>query len=1055
MKTTLNTIVVFIILLLSHWKVVAQNPEEYPYLGGTADGSSLETIENTTCSTPYHFFAYMGGNADGSAINDDLTTNTSCAFSNHFYAYMGGDADGSAIETIENTTCGTPFHFFAYMGSDADGSSVETIEQNICSNPPQFYAYFGGDADGFSRGETPQICPTDPPVADFTASAVEICEGDSVTFTDTSINYPGGWNWTFDGGTPNNSTEQNPTVTYNSPGVYNVTLVATNFNGNDTETKNGYIIVYEMPTITSVTGGSSCGPGSITLSATASTGSVRWYDAPTGGNLLGTTATPSTYQQYFAETTTYYVTAINGVCESAQRIPVTATVTNVPTLSSTTAASRCGSGSVTLQATATTGTIRWFDSASGGTILATGGSFVTPLLTSTTPYYVEVANGTCNSPRTEVYATINEVPTITSTTPSSRCDAGTVTLEATASNGTINWYSAPTGGTLLASGNSFTTPSISTTTTYYVEVTDGTCTSTRTAIIATVNNVPTITSTTPASSCGAASVTLYASTNQGTINWYNVPTGGTALATGTSFTTPLLTETTTYYVDAIDGSCGSSVRTEVVATINEVPTIVSTTSGYGCNGAATTITAIPSPGASIVWYTVNTTNPTPYAYGNSITVSGASFTYIAEAYTPDGCRSVRSYVSYTNVPTPIVHSVSPASRCGSGTLTLTASVEYFGDSIEWYSTPTGGSPIATGNTFVTPILTQTTNYYAAANNSTCGSGPRILVTATIYDTPSVTNVVSASRCGDGQVTLQATSDYGTLYWYDAPTGGTLIATGSTYYTPILGTTTTYYVEAINGTCPASSPRTPITATIYTMPAITSTTPDSRCDIGTLTLFATSDNGTLNWFDSPTGGTLLGTGNSFTTPTISSTTTYYVEATNGDCTTSRVPVVATISPTNAPNGNSSQTFCSGETVELIVLSGTGIIWYDSPSGGNIIPTGTPIANGVTYYASQTVSGCESPTRFAVTMTLGGCLGNNSFNDSELIIYPNPVEDLLNISYSEELSKVEIITILGQIVYSKKLSESSTRIDFSRYSTATYIVRIYDINNNIKTVKIIKK
>lgn len=1054
MKTTLNTIVVFIILLLSQWKVVAQNPEEYPYLGGTADGSTLETIENTTCSTPYHFFAYLGGNADGAAVNDDLTTNTTCEFSNHFYAYMGGNADGSAQETIENTTCGTPYHFFAYMGSDADGSSVETIEQNICSNPPQFYAYFGGDADGFSRGETPQICPTDPPVADFTASAIEICEGDSVTFTDTSTNYPGGWNWTFSGGTPNTSTEQNPTIAYNTPGVYNVTLTATNFNGNDTETKNGYIIVYEAPTITSVTGGNSCGAGSITLSATASTGYVNWYDAPTGGNLLGTTATPSSYQQYFAETTTYYVTALNGVCESAQRIPVTATVTTVPTLSSTTPASRCGNGSLTLQAAATTGTIRWYDSASGGSILATGTSFTTPYLTSTTPYYVEVANGTCTSPRTEVFATINEVPTIDSTTPASRCNAGTVTLGATASSGTINWYSSPTGGTLLASGNSFTTPSISATTTYYVEVTDGTCTSARTAVTATVNNVPTITSTTPANSCGAASVTLYASTNQGTINWYNVPTGGTALATGTSFTTPVLSETTTYYVEAIDGSCGSSVRTAVVATINEVPTIVSTTSGYGCNGGATTITAVPSPGASIVWYTVNTTNPTPYAYGNSITVSGASFTYIAEAYTPSGCKSVRSFVSYTNVPTPIVHSVSPASRCGSGSLTLTASVEYFGDSIEWYSTPTGGSPIATGNTFVTPVLTQTTNYYAAASNSTCGSGPRVLVTATVYNTPSVTSVVSASRCGDGQVTLQATSDYGTLYWYDAPTGGTLIATGSTYYTPILGTTTTYYVEAINGTCPASSPRTAITATIYTMPTITSTTPASRCDMGSVTLQATTSGGTLNWYNSSSGGTLLGTGNSFTTPTISSTTTYYVEATNGDCITSRVPVTATINPTAAPTGVSNQTFCAGETVEQILVNGLGIVWYDSVTGGNIVTNSTPITNGTTYYASQTVSGCESPVRLAVTMTLGSCLETEVFEFSNLQVYPNPVIDVVKIVYTQNIDKIELFDMLGQIIYSKRVQGIESEIDMSRLATATYFLKIY-VGNNLKTIKVIKK
>ena len=90
-------------------------------------------------------------------------------------------------------------------------------------------------------------------------------------------------------------------------------------------------------------------------------------------------------------------------------------------------------------------------------------------------------------------------PTITGTTPVSRCDAGTVTLSATASAGTLNWYAASTGGISLGTGTSFTTPSISTTTIYYVDATNTGCTSARTAVIATVKT--TSTSTTNTSIC--------------------------------------------------------------------------------------------------------------------------------------------------------------------------------------------------------------------------------------------------------------------------------------------------------------------------------------------------------------------------------------------------------------------------------------------------------------------------------------------------------------------------------------------------------------------------
>ena len=84
--------------------------------------------------------------------------------------------------------------------------------------------------------------------------------------------------------------------------------------------------------------------------------------------------------------------------------------------------------------------------------------------------------------------------TITSTTPGSRTGAGVVTLNATTSGGNIKWYDAASGGTLLAtraSGSAWQTSSISTTTTYYVEADDGTCTSaSRSAVTASVVNPP-------------------------------------------------------------------------------------------------------------------------------------------------------------------------------------------------------------------------------------------------------------------------------------------------------------------------------------------------------------------------------------------------------------------------------------------------------------------------------------------------------------------------------------------------------------------------------------
>ena len=250
---------------------------------------------------------------------------------------------------------------------------------------------------------------------------------------------------------------------------------------------------------------------------------------------------------------------------------------SIPTITGTTPGSVCGTGTVTLGATVSSGIVNWYDVPSGGSILGSGTTFITPSISSTTTYYAEGYNNGCISgARTPVIATVYTIPTITGTTPGSRCDAGTVDLSSTASAGTVNWYDASTGGSLLGTGSSFTTPVISTTTSYYVDATENGCTTgTRTDVIASVYTTPSITGSTPGSRCGNGTVTLGATSSAGTINWYDVSSGGSSLGTGISFTTPSISSTTTYYADATSvlGGCTSSPRTAVVATVHPIPSV--------------------------------------------------------------------------------------------------------------------------------------------------------------------------------------------------------------------------------------------------------------------------------------------------------------------------------------------------------------------------------------------------------------------------------------------------------------------------------------------------
>lgn len=877
MKTTKIYLVVCLTFLLTQFNTFAQ------YNGGNSNGATANELSLTSCSIPPHFYAYFGGVNDGSSV-EELSI-TACGTAAFQFAYMGGNADGAATEEISTTSCGIPPSFFAYMGGNNDGAGVETFESTVCGFPPQFYAYFGGDGDGFTIDKTAPICPTAPPVTDFTASATSICVGQSVTFTDTSTNVPGAWTWTLPGGTPNSSTDQNPTVVYNTAGTYTVILQAANFNGIDTKTVTNMI-----------------------------------------------------------------------------------TVTAYPTVTGTTPASRCDTGSVTLGASASAGTLSWYANSTGGSALGTGTSFVTPSINITTTYYVETVNATCSSSRTAVIATVNTTPTITSTTPANRCDTGSLTLNATASAGNTIWYANASGGIALATTNSFLTPSIGITTTFYVEASTGSCTSTRTPVIATVNTTPIVTSTTSATRCDSGTVTLGAVANSGTLNWYANSSGGSVLGTGTSFTTPSLTGTTIYYVDASTASC-TSVRTAVAATVNVTPTVTGT----------------------------------------------------------------------------------PNSRCDAGTVTISASAN--AGTLSWYANASGGSALGTGTSFTTPSISTTTPYYVEAVNGSCTS-TRVAVVATVNTTPTITSTTGATICGQGGGTISATASAGTIYWYSLASGGTAFATGTSI--PVSGGSYTFYAETSTGSC--TSARAPVTYTYIPTPTITSNGSASRCGAGSVTLTTSADSGTISWYDASTGGNLVATGTSFVTPSLSGTTTYYVEAANGTCISSaRTAITATINVTSPPIATANQTFCSGELVGYIAVtpSGSSITWYNAATAGSIVPNNTPIVSGTTYYASQTVSACESTTRVAVTMTLGTCLGTEEFVTNTIKLYPNPVINLVTISSTEIMTKIEVVNMLGQLVFSDKINEIETNVDMSRYASGTYLIRVSAGNDKVKTFKVIKK
>ncbi|MEY4011942.1 MAG: hypothetical protein RIT22_1066 [Bacteroidota bacterium] len=177
-----------------------------------------------------------------------------------------------------------------------------------------------------------------------------------------------------------------------------------------------------------------------------------------------------------------------------------------------------------------------------------------------------------------------------------------------------------------------------------------------------------------------------------------------------------------------------------------------------------------------------------------------------------------------------------------------------------------------------------------------------IATSTSIIIPQITTITESNRCGSGNLTLQATSNLGTINWFENEAGGSPIGMGTSFTTPTINKSTTYYIGTEYSSCHDYSTRTPITATIYTIPEITTNYSQfTMCGPGYVFLEANTSEGTIYWYDDPDGNNLVSIGTSIYR-VISANTTYYIEAVNHNCTTgSKEPVeIVVYSPPIIPD-----------------------------------------------------------------------------------------------------------------------------------------------------------
>ncbi|HEX6192224.1 MAG TPA: hypothetical protein VFZ42_07665, partial [Chitinophagaceae bacterium] len=413
----------------------------------------------------------------------------------------------------------------------------------------------------------------------------------------------------------------------------------------------------------------------------------------------------------------------------------------------------------------------------GGTFVdivgATSATYDPPAGATVTTYYrrVTFSDGECSDFSNCVTVTVTPNPGAPTVTGGSRCGPGVVALSAGGCAGTLTWYNASSGGSVVNTGTTFS-PNVASTTSYWVSCTVSGCESARTQVTATVVAIPGAPTVTGGSRCGPGIVALSAGGCAGTLTWYDASSGGSVVNTGTSFS-PNVAVTTSYWVSCTVNGC-ESARTQVTATVVPIPAAPTVQGGGRCGPGIVALSAGGCAG-TLTWYNASSGGSVVNT-GTSFSPNVASTTSYWVSCTVNGCESARTQVTATVVGIPSAPTVTGGSRCGPGVVALSAGG--CAGTLTWYDASSGGNVVNTGTTF-SPNVASTTSYWVSCTLTGCESA-RTQVTATVVAIPGAPTVTGGSRCGPGVVALSAGGCAGTLTWYNASSGGSVVNTGTSF-----------------------------------------------------------------------------------------------------------------------------------------------------------------------------------------------------------------------------------------------------------------------------------
>ena len=797
------------------------------------------------------------------------------------------------------------------------------------------------------------------------------------------------------------------------------------------------------------------------------------YNNISGATLDGYYTTPNQV--------TYYqcvVTCHNGTPVSVASNPVLVDFNNK--ILSTTPDGRCGTGTVSLQATATAGsTINWYSSAVGGTVLGTGSPWETPEISTTTNYYVEATSfapsiatiGTgaststgYESPFYHLYGGMKAQYIITATELSAAgLSAGNITalaFDVASGSASYSSFNMSIGHTSLTSLS----------TSLQTGLTEVYSTSSLTTTVG-INN---ITFTTPFTWDGTSNIiieTCWSNNNGGgtssTVKYDSKSYAATAYFRADNQAPATLCAQTAgsgtmnarpkMILSGI-GKC-SGPRVQVIASVVDAPAItVNATPATICqNDTVNFEVTSTNTGYSYIWQPGNITGATPSfspaatGYYSVVATDNSGGTY-------DGCAAIDSVLITVNpIPTNVVITLSDNNICFGDSVQLAASAISNMNSLVNFSEGFETWPPA-GWTF---INAGTGNNWAVSSSSPY-EGTNVMFYS--YDLSNPANAWAITPSMD----LYGGTTYNISFWYKVSSSSypeklkvtvgdanTVAAQTNVLWDNNGGaslTNTSYQQANINFT-PATSGTYYFGFNCY-----------SNANMWNLYVDLVEINGgalfpcTYSWTSNPAGFSSTNQNPAAFIPT--ATATYTVVAGNDlGCTASKDTVV-TVNPLPVVNLGTDITLCDTASVTLNAGNpGSSYDWSTGGTGQSETVNGSELNVGDNTISVEvtTAAGCVGSDSIVITVTV--C---TSIEDPALHIsyYPNPVTNMLNLDLSElpiGNYRFELISMTGQKVMDMLLVNDGSVIPVNLLdlSNGTYILNVSGNNNTFRNYLTIQR